>query len=43
MKARVDFIFSFTPYEREAMKKAKLVKVDNVNVKFASCESLVIP
>ena len=41
-KIRIDFIFSFTPYEREAI--ARVVKVDilNYEVCFASTEDLVI-
>jgi len=39
---RVDFIFSFTPYERQALKRTKKVKLNNYNVKFASCEDVII-
>ena len=41
-KVRVDFIFSFTAYERQAIKRAKKVLVDNDPVKFASCEDVII-
>ena len=38
----VDFIFSFSPYERQAMERVRLVDMEGVNVKFASVEDLVI-
>jgi len=41
-KVRVDFIFSFTPYEAQAIKKAKQVLIDDYTVKFASCEDVII-
>jgi len=39
---RVDFIFSFTPYETEAIKRAKKVKIMGQEVNFASPEDLII-
>ncbi len=39
---RVDFIFSFTDYERQAMQRAQAVKMDDVPVCFASAEDLII-
>jgi len=39
---RVDFIFSFTPYEREAINRAKDISIKNTIVKFASPEDLII-
>jgi hypothetical protein len=39
---RVDFVFSFSEYERQAIKKAKGVDISNYPVKFASCEDVVI-
>ncbi len=39
---RVDFVFSFSPFEREAIEHAKVVKYDDVPVRFASLEDLVI-
>ena len=39
---RVDFIFSFTPYEGEAIKRAKKVNILNQDVFFASPEDLII-
>lgn len=39
---RVDFVFSFSEYERQAIKKAKRVNIDNYPVKFASCEDVII-
>ncbi|MCX6566113.1 MAG: nucleotidyl transferase AbiEii/AbiGii toxin family protein [Candidatus Aminicenantes bacterium] len=39
---RIDFIFSFTPYERQAIEKAREVQFDDVPVRFASLEDVVI-
>lgn len=39
---RVDFIFSFTPYEQEAMNRVRKVKLGDAEVRFASVEDLVI-
>lgn len=39
---RVDFIFSFTPYEIEAIKRAKKIKIMDRKVNFASPEDLII-
>ncbi|HET6921951.1 MAG TPA: nucleotidyl transferase AbiEii/AbiGii toxin family protein, partial [Anaeromyxobacteraceae bacterium] len=39
---RVDFILSFTPYEREAIARAKLVTVGGARVRFATAEDLVV-
>ncbi len=39
---RVVFIFSFTPYERQALQRAREVKIDDVEVRFASPEDLII-
>jgi len=39
---RVDFIFSFSPYERQAIGRARGVKVGRIQVKFASLEDVVI-
>lgn len=41
-KIRIDFIFSFTAYEKQAIKKAKKVLMDGYSVKFASCEDIII-
>jgi predicted nucleotidyltransferase len=41
-KIRVDFIFSFTPYEAQAIKRAKRINIDDYKVKFASCEDVII-
>jgi len=42
IKIRVDFIFSFTPYETQAIKRTKKVLMDGYPVKFASCEDVII-
>ena len=39
---RVDFIFSFFPYERQAIDRATAVNIEDVPVMFASLEDLVI-
>ena len=39
---RVDFIFSFTPYEMEAIKRVKKVSILGKEVAFASPEDLII-
>ncbi len=39
---RVDFIFSFTPYERQAIQRAKPIYFQDAPVMFASVEDLII-
>jgi hypothetical protein len=39
---RVDFIFSFSPYERQAITRALLVPMGGYDVRFATAEDLVI-
>lgn len=39
---RVDFIFSVSQYEREAITRARPVAIDDVKVYFASVEDLII-
>ncbi|MFH1829848.1 MAG: nucleotidyl transferase AbiEii/AbiGii toxin family protein [Pseudomonadota bacterium] len=39
---RVDLIFSFSPYEKQAIERAKTVMFDDVPVKFASLEDVII-
>lgn len=39
---RVDFIFSFSPYERQAIGRAKNIKLGRSLIKFASLEDVVI-
>lgn len=39
---RVDFIFSFTPYERLAISRSKTVLLEGIDVMFASAEDLII-
>jgi predicted nucleotidyltransferase len=41
-KLRVDFVFSFTPYEQQALKRAKKVQLADYPVRFASCEDVII-
>lgn len=42
LKIRIDFIFSFTLYEKQAIKRAKKVIMNGYSVKFASCEDVII-
>ena len=42
LKIRVDFIFSFTPYGRKAVGRAREVLMNGYSVKFASPEDLII-
>jgi len=39
---RINMIFSFTPYEREAIERAVVRRVGSTDVKFASAENLII-
>ena len=39
---RVDFIFSFTPYEKQAIQRAREVPIKKAVVKFASPEDVII-
>jgi predicted nucleotidyltransferase len=39
---RIDFIFSFSPYERQAIERAKDIKLGKTRVRFASLEDVVI-
>ncbi len=39
---RIDFIFSFTPYEAQAIKRAKKVRILDQDVRFATVEDLII-
>ncbi len=39
---RVDFVFSFTPYERQAIEHAKKIKFGDVEVAFATAEDILI-
>ncbi len=39
---RVDFIFSWTPYEQEALRRARQVLVQGYPVRFASPEDVII-
>jgi len=42
LRIRVDFIFSFTEYEAQAIKKTRKVLMNGYPVKFASCEDVII-
>ena len=41
-KIRVDFIFSFTPYEAQAIRRAQAVLMDGYPVRFATREDVII-
>lgn len=42
LKIRVDFIFSFTPYEKQAIERTRIILMNGYSVKFASCEDVII-
>ena len=39
---RVDFIFSWTPYEQQALERARKIEVEGYPVRFASPEDVII-
>ena len=39
---RVDFIFSFTPYEQQAISNARSVVINGVPISFASAEDVIV-
>lgn len=39
---RIDFIFSYSPYERQAIERARKIAFGRTEIKFASLEDLVI-
>ena len=39
---RVDFVFSFSPYERQAIARAAKIMFDDIPVRFAALEDVVI-
>jgi len=39
---RVDFIFSYSPYEKQAIERARGIKFGKTNVNFAALEDVVI-
>lgn len=39
---RVDFIFSFSPYERQAIERSRVIKFGKTEVRFAELEDVVI-
>lgn len=39
---RLDLIFSHSPYERGALERARVVRINNEEVRFAAAEDLVI-
>jgi len=41
-RIRVDFIFSFTPYEAQAIERARKVPMEGYPVRFAACEDVII-
>jgi len=42
LEIRVDFIFSFTTYEKQAMENIKKVLINGYPVKFAACDDVII-
>jgi len=39
---RIDLIFSFSEYEKEALKRVKKIKIEDVEVNYVSVEDLII-
>ena len=39
---RVDFVFSLTEYERQAIDRSKIVRISGVDVRFVSLEDLIV-
>lgn len=39
---RIDFILSFSPYEKQAINRARSIKFGKITVKFASLEDIVV-
>lgn len=39
---RVDFIFSFSPYEQQAMNRTKNIRMEGTAIRFASLEDVII-
>ncbi len=39
---RIDFIFSYSEYKKEALKRVNKVKIDDVHVNYVSVEDLII-
>jgi len=39
---RVDFIFSFSPYERDAIERAVEIEISDSTVRFATAEDLIV-
>lgn len=39
---RVDFVFSFSPYERQALERVRKVRIGKADVRFASLEDVII-
>lgn len=39
---RIDFIFSYSSYEQECIKRARSVNIQGYKVRFSSCEDLII-
>lgn len=39
---RVDFIFSCSPYEQQAMERVRKVQIGNAHVRFASMEDVIV-
>jgi len=42
LRVRVDFVFSFSEYERQALKRTTQITMNDYPVKFASCEDVII-
>jgi hypothetical protein len=40
---RIDFLFLFTPFGRQAIERARMIAVGGATVRFATPEDLIIP
>jgi hypothetical protein len=41
-RIRVDFIFSFTPYETQALERTQTVLMEDYSIRFAACEDVIV-
>jgi hypothetical protein len=41
-RIRVDFIFSFTPYETQALQRTQTVLMEDYPIRFAACEDVIV-
>lgn len=39
---RIDFVFSLTPFERQAIERSRIVEIDGIPVRYISLEDLIV-